>query len=334
MPLHYSDALTSWYRVHHRDLPWRRTSDPYAIWISEIMLQQTRVATVIPYYERFLARFPTIRALAEAEESDLLSHWAGLGYYYRARNMQKAARQMGPSYQFPKDYEQIRALPGIGDYTSAAIASIAFGLPYAVVDGNVLRVISRLKNDPSDIASQSTRRRFQTEADSLLDRAEPGLYNQAIMELGATICLPRNPQCLVCPVASFCEARRHGTQDCLPVKTKNTKSVDIERTLLLIQQDGKLLFHQRPPDSSLMPGFYELPEPEHLPGAEIRATHGSFRHGITFHNYTFHVVQASLKTVPDGYFWLSQTEWTTLPLSTIARKAIARFLSTIQDSRV
>lgn len=331
MSLHYPDpqpfrdALTAWYQQHRRDLPWRRTRDPYAIWVSEIMLQQTRVAAVIPYFDRFVGRFPTIQALAEAPESDLLAHWAGLGYYYRARNLQEAARQLAPACQLPADYERIRALPGIGDYTAAAVASIAFGLPYAVVDGNVLRVISRLRNDASNIASQSTRRRFQVEADALLDRTQPGIYNQAMMELGATICLPRRPQCLLCPVAQFCAARQQGTQDQLPLKTRNTKSVDLERTLLVVRRKGKLLFRQRPPESSLMPGFYELPEPEHLPRAQVVKEFGQFRHGITHHNYTFRVVEAVTPRIPVGFHWLSQKEWITLPLSTIAKKAISLF---------
>lgn len=325
MSLHYSalrQALLTWYEAHRRDLPWRRSRDPYRIWISEIMLQQTRVAAVIPYYERFLSRFPTIEALANAPEQELLAHWAGLGYYYRARNLQKAAQQLAPDYRIPADYDVMRALPGIGDYTAAAVASIAFDLPHAVVDGNVLRVISRLRNDPADIASQSTRRRFQIGADALLDRTQPGTYNQAMMELGATICLPRKPQCLLCPVAEFCAARAAGTQDRLPVKTKKTKSVDIDRTLFVIQRGDKLLFHQRPPDSSLMPGFYELPEPEHLPRAVVADQVGMFRHGITHHNYTFRVFHATVKRVPGSLHWLAPDQWAALPLSTIAKKAL------------
>jgi len=179
--------LTRWYARTKRDLPWRRTRDPYAIWISEIMLQQTRVAAVIPYYERFLRRFPDAAALAEASEQELLAMWSGLGYYSRARNLQKAARQMVERGTFPNDYASLRELAGVGDYTAAAIASIAFGLPHAVVDGNVRRVIARVINDghanPQELA------------DRLLDQRDPARWNQAVMERGATSCLPREPLC-------------------------------------------------------------------------------------------------------------------------------------------
>src|SRR6266516_234894 len=184
----FRKALLSWYAGAKRVLPWRETRDPYRIWISEVMLQQTRVAAVIPYYERFLARFPDLATLAAAPEQELLAAWGGLGYYSRARNLQRAAQQMRG--RFPSDYESIRALVGVGDYTAAAVASIAFGLPYAVVDGNVLRVLSRVTNDASDIGSLKTKKRMQALADTLLAQSDPGLYNQALMELGATVCLP------------------------------------------------------------------------------------------------------------------------------------------------
>ena len=179
--------LTEWYRHGHRALPWRATSDPYRIWVSEIMLQQTRAQAAIPYYERFLARFPAVEVLAAASEDEVLSLWAGLGYYTRARNLRRAAREIVTAGGFPRDYEAIRALPGVGDYTAAAIASIAFGLPYAVIDGNVLRVVARLENDASDIGSPRTRARFREAAQEWLDRRDPGRFNQAMMELGATV---------------------------------------------------------------------------------------------------------------------------------------------------
>jgi A/G-specific adenine glycosylase len=185
--------LAAWYDGARRDLPWRRTRDPYAIWVSEIMLQQTRVAAVIPYYERFLQRFPSPDALAQAPEEELLAMWSGLGYYSRARNLQKAARQITEAGDFPRAYTAIRELAGVGEYTAAAIASIAFDLPHAVVDGNVRRVLARLMNDGNLDVQQA--------AERLLDRRDPARWNQAVMELGATICLPREPRCGECPIA-------------------------------------------------------------------------------------------------------------------------------------
>jgi A/G-specific adenine glycosylase len=167
--------LVDWYRRHHRDLPWRRTHDPYRIWVSEIMLQQTRAQAVIPYYQRFLDRFPTVEDLAAAAEEDVLALWAGLGYYSRARNLRRAAQQMAAAGGFPRDYAAIRDLPGIGDYTAAAVASIAFGLPHAVVDGNVLRVVARMENDSADIAAPRTRERFRAIVRQWMGRLEPGL---------------------------------------------------------------------------------------------------------------------------------------------------------------
>ncbi len=180
-------ALARWFQREQRDLPWRRTRDPYAIWISEIMLQQTRVAAVIPYYERFLARFPDFHALAAAEETDVLTHWAGLGYYSRARNLQKAAKQMVDLGTFPRQHESILALAGIGAYTAGAVASIAFGLPHPAIDGNVRRVVIRLAGS-ADIS-------IEEEAAALIDTKDPGRHNQAMMELGALICIPREPRC-------------------------------------------------------------------------------------------------------------------------------------------
>src|SRR5712691_3306805 len=209
--------LITWYERAKRDLPWRRTDDPYAIWISEIMLQQTRVAAVVPYYERFLARFPKPAALADAPEPELLRMWSGLGYYSRARNLRKAANQIVDHGGFPRDYGSIRELAGVGDYTAAAVASIAFGLPFAVVDGNVRRVIARLLNQTSADAGK--------EAGLLLDRRDPGRWNQALMELGAVVCLPREPRCGECPIAAHCEALRRGAQGELPAKRARRATV-------------------------------------------------------------------------------------------------------------
>jgi A/G-specific adenine glycosylase len=229
--------LTRWYVRQHRDLPWRRTGDPYAIWVSEIMLQQTRVAAVIPYYERFLKRFPRVNDLAQASETELLSLWAGLGYYSRARNMHKAACQIVEAGGFPRDYESIRELAGVGDYTAAAVASIAFGLPHAAIDGNVRRVVVRLVGDPC-VDLEATARR-------IMDRRQPGRWNQAVMELGATVCLPREPLCDECPISGECQARRLGIQKDLPPKKKKVM-VRRDHTLLVIRRKGRILLTPSP----------------------------------------------------------------------------------------
>jgi len=317
----FRKSLLDWFGDQKRDLPWRRTKDPYAIWVSEIMLQQTRVAAAIPYFERFLARFPDSHALAAASEEDVLRHWAGLGYYYRARNMQKAAKLMSALGGFPRDYEAILTLPGVGDYTAAAVGSIAFGLPHAVVDGNVARVLSRL------FASNAGRKQIAEIAAELLDRKQPGDFNQAMMELGATLCLPKNPQCLLCPVAKFCKARKLGAQQEFPAPKVRTKNAQIERDLFWIERDGKVLAWQRPADARLMPGFWELPETEHLPMAERGNQIGAFRHGITVHNYriTLWRTAAPSKVVPskvESCHWLEIRGLSALPLSTIFKKAL------------
>jgi A/G-specific adenine glycosylase len=285
------------------------------------MLQQTRVVAVIPYYHRFLERFPNVEALAAAAESDLLACWSGLGYYSRARNLQKAAREMNGA--FPADYESIRALPGVGDYTAAAVASMAFGMPYAVLDGNVVRVLSRLSNEVGDVGSLSTRRRLQDLADELLDRRRPGMFNQAVMELGATLCLPKQPQCLLCPLAECCEARQAGTENQLPVKLRRIEPVKLQRTLLVIQKDGDILMWQRTADSRRLAGFWELPESHLLPSVKLGERLGEFRHSITNHNYVFSVNIATVDKRPTGYQWVSARQLEKFPLSTASRKALA-----------
>jgi A/G-specific adenine glycosylase len=321
---HISDLLLSWYSHGHRDLPWRQTSDPYRIWISEVMLQQTRAQAVIPYYERFLGRFPDVTALATSSEEDVLTLWSGLGYYSRARNLRRAAGQIQAAGGFPRAYEAIRALPGIGDYTAAAIASIAFDLPYAVLDGNVLRVVARMENDASDIASGATRERFRAVAQSWLDPTRPGLFNQAMMELGATVCLTRNPQCLLCPLLDLCRARAEGTAAQLPVKLRGKEPVHIEDRLLVARQRGRILLRQIESDSRRMAGFWELPTPLHLPQARTIGELGQFRHSITHHRFVFTVVaSAPPQASRDGAFrWIPVRELAHIPLSTTARKAL------------
>ena len=235
MPL-FARKLIDWYSQAHRPLPWRDTADPWAILVSEIMLQQTRASVVIPYWQRFLERYPTPAALAEAPEPELLAMWSGLGYYSRARNLQKAARAIAEAGGFRPDYDFLRALPGVGDYTAAAVASIAFGLKHAVLDGNVMRVAARLTADAGDIGAGVTRKRLQAAVDQLIPAGEPGAFNQALMELGATLCIPRQPQCLLCPVAEFCEGRKQGRAGELPVKLRQAVPIEEAMTLLIVER--------------------------------------------------------------------------------------------------
>jgi A/G-specific adenine glycosylase len=225
----FRKQLLAWFRQFQRDLPWRRTKDPYRIWISEIMLQQTRVAAVIPYYERFLARLPDVRALADAPPEEVLRMWSGLGYYSRARNLQKAAQQIVALHggEFPKEEKAALALSGIGPYTGAAILSIAFDAKHAVLDGNVARVLARLGAIRGDLRESRRWQSLQSTAQELLDPKTPGDWNQAMMELGAMVCTPRAPQCLLCPVAKFCRARQAVDPESFPEKRKKREAVQI-----------------------------------------------------------------------------------------------------------
>ena len=315
--------LLAWYRAGHRDLPWRNSRDPYRIWVSEIMLQQTRAQAVIPYYERFLARFSSVEALAAAEEEEVLALWSGLGYYSRARNLRRAAQQVTAAGGFPREYDAIRALPGIGDYTAAAIASIAFGLPHAVVDGNVVRVVARVTGDAADSGSARTRERFRAIAQEWLDPRDAGHFNQALMELGATVCLPRNPLCLLCPLSAHCRARQEGTAAQLPVKLRKTEPVRISGVLLLVRDGDKILLRQRGADSTRMAGFWDLPAPEDLPRAQVGESIGEIRHSITHHRYTLQVRVANARRPRGrGFAWFQAAKLGEIPFSTTARKAL------------
>jgi len=225
----FRKQLLAWFRQFQRDLPWRGTRDPYRVWLSEIMLQQTRVATVVPYYQRFLERFPNLHALAAAPEEEVLRVWSGLGYYSRARNLQKAAQQIVAEHrgEFPSRLEDVLALRGVGNYTARAILSIAFEKTHAVLDGNVLRVLARLGAVRGDLRASLRWQELQDSADAYLDRESPGDWNQAVMELGATLCTPKSPQCLLCPVAQFCQARKWGIADLLPEKQKKRVTVEL-----------------------------------------------------------------------------------------------------------
>jgi A/G-specific adenine glycosylase len=302
-------ALTRWYENAKRDLPWRRTRDPYNIWISEIMLQQTRVAAVIPYYERFLAAFPDAEALAREPETQVLTMWSGLGYYSRARNLQKAAQQIVSAGGFPSQYDSIRELAGVGDYTAAAVSSIAFGLPHAAVDGNVRRVIVRLLNQNDA--------EIQAEADRLLDRSDPGRWNQALMELGAMVCLPRSPRCGECPLAEHCKARRHGNQEELPSQRVKPSPIRLEKILLVIRRGERILLVP----SSRVKGFWDLPES--FKGVRQGKVLGDFYHTITYRRYHFTVRKASARKIPQGSIWWDPAQTRIVPLSTTTRKVLS-----------
>jgi len=322
-PAHFRTSLLEWYARHKRDLPWRRNQDPYRVWLSEIMLQQTRVAAVIPYSERFIERFGSVEALASASEQDLLAAWAGLGYYSRARNLQAAAKLVHERGRFPNEYERIQELPGIGDYTAAAISSIAFGLPRAALDGNVIRVLSRVLAEAGDIGSARTRFQLKAAASELIDPKRPGEFNQAMMELGATVCLPKQPQCLLCPVAEYCEARRSGRQREFPVKRKRGGSNVVAKQLLILRTQCGILFWRRPSTSRRLGGFWELPDPAQLPDARVEKTIGHFRHTIVDTIYCFQVLEGTTQTTPDGFSYLTKELLDEVPLSTTAKKALA-----------
>ena len=257
----FRKKLLVWYDNNKRDLPWRRSRDPYHIWVSEIMLQQTRVDTVIPYYKRFLEWFPTVENLAEAPEERLLKAWEGLGYYSRVRNMQAAAQQIMTEFggQFPNSYEEISSLKGIGPYTAGAISSIAFNLPEPAVDGNVMRVLARLFEVNHDIGNPSNRKIFQAMMEILIDPKRPGDFNQALMDLGSDIESPVNPRPEESPVKEFSEAYQNGTMDRYPIKAPKKKPIPIYLNALVVQnKDGKFLLEKNESEK-LLAGFWHFP---------------------------------------------------------------------------
>lgn len=282
-PAPFARALLAWYGREKRDLPWRLTRDPYAIWVSEAMLQQTQVATVIPYYERFLKRFPTLRALALADRQDVLKAWEGLGYYRRAVFLHEGARAVVARHggRFPTDPEAIRALPGIGDYTAGAIRSIALGQDAPLVDGNVIRVLTRLHAITRDAAGADVKRRLWTLAAALLPPGRAGDFNQALMELGALVCTPRGPLCAACPVSRFCRAKARGLVDRIPARTARKATPERREDVAVVSRGETLLLRKRP-EGGLLGGLWEFP-PTPVAGLKARpdGSLGRFRHAFT-----------------------------------------------------
>jgi A/G-specific adenine glycosylase len=269
-----SEPLIRWYQENKRSLPWRDIQDPYRIWVSEIMLQQTRVEAVKPYYERFLRELPDVKALAEAEEDKLLKLWEGLGYYNRVRNMQKAAQEIMVEHggEFPCTFEDIRRLTGIGNYTAGAIGSFAFGIPKPAVDGNVLRVVSRVTENYDDIMKQSVRTSMEQALENVMPKEQAGDFNQGLIELGAIVCVPNGaPKCEECPLTGFCKAYQKGVQEKLPVKSK-AKSRRIEKKTILVLKDGDTVAIRKRGKKGLLAGLYEFPNLEgHLSEDEVIA---------------------------------------------------------------
>jgi A/G-specific adenine glycosylase len=257
-------ALLAWYAEHRRDLPWRRSLDPYSVWVSEMMLQQTQVATVIPYFQRWMQRFPDVAALANAAESDVLHAWQGLGYYSRARNLQRAAALMVREHagRVPDAVEVLCALPGIGPYSAGAIASIAYGKAEPLVDGNVIRVLSRLFALRGDPNKNPLKTEIWSHARALVPAQEPGDFNQALMELGATVCSPRSPRCEVCPLAKLCQARAQGLQETLPELPARAKPTAVHMVAAIATRAGRVLVTKLNADAPRWAGMWLFPNAE------------------------------------------------------------------------
>jgi A/G-specific adenine glycosylase len=308
---HLRRALLRWYDENRRDLPWRRARDPYRIWVSEIMLQQTRVAAVLPRYEKFLQRFPSVEKLASARVSSVLAEWSGLGYYRRARNLHAAAKVIARKFSgaFPESSNQLRELPGIGRYTAAAIASIGFEEPVAVLDGNVERVLRRLLLCATAAESWNA-------AQELLDCQRPGDFNQAVMELGATVCLPGEPWCSRCPITKFCATRGTGQ---LP--NRKPRQVKASVSVVLATKGDSVLLVQRGANESLMSGMWELPT---LRDSVCKQkVLFRVRHSVTVTDYVVSVVAQS-EVSAEGGEWVDRRKLLKLPLTGLAKKILSK----------
>jgi A/G-specific adenine glycosylase len=332
MAVPFRRALLRWYEANHRDLPWRRTHDPYLIWLSEIMLQQTRVAAVLGHYRKFVERFPTVQALAEATEDEVLSAWSGLGYYRRARMLHRGAIEVVEKYQgkLPQTSEALLGLPGIGRYTAAAIASIAFGEPVAVVDGNVERVLRRIAGE--DLSSAETWQFAQI----LLMKARPGDSNQAMMELGATVCLPCAPKCLACPVRKWCATRGESPRLQPRIKQQKRELFCIleerlrpSRVIRTADAIREIRLIQRSKTHSLMAGMWELPQSSKSPRPfPASARWRTFRHCVTITDYTVHVLRdltsartGPFFTTPKGK-WIAASQIPNMPITGLTGKIL------------
>jgi len=318
----FTTTILEWFKENGRSLPWRETRDPYAIWLSEIILQQTRIEQGRPYWERFMKQWPTVEALAQATEDEVLREWQGLGYYSRARNLHTAAQQIVARGGFPTTLEGIKALKGVGDYTAAAIGSIAFNLPAAVVDGNVYRVLARHFGIDTPINTTEGKKLFaalaQDQLSSITDHRSPlpmegsgeaALYNQAIMDFGAIQCTPSNPQCLQCPLQDSCIAFREGRTDALPVKQKTLKVKERQLTYIYIRCNGYTAIHRRPA-GDIWQGLYEPWLTEQVPqGAVLQRQHVKhvLTHRILYADFWLWEVDKR-PTLPEGYFWIKEDE--------------------------
>ena len=318
----FTTTILEWFKENGRSLPWRETRDPYAIWLSEIILQQTRIEQGRPYWERFMKQWPTVEALAQATEDEVLREWQGLGYYSRARNLHTAAQQIVARGGFPTTLEGIKALKGVGDYTAAAIGSIAFNLPAAVVDGNVYRVLARHFGIDTPINTTEGKKLFaalaQDQLSSITDHRSPlplegsgeaALYNQAIMDFGAIQCTPSNPQCLQCPLQDSCIAFREGRTDALPVKQKTLKVKERQLTYIYIRCNGYTAIHRRPA-GDIWQGLYEPWLTDQVPqGAVLQRQHVKhvLTHRILYADFWLWEVDKR-PTLPEGYFWIKEDE--------------------------
>src|ERR1700722_12802071 len=324
--------LLRWYRRHHRQLPWRATRDPYRIWVSEIMLQQTRVETVLPYYARWVRVFPTVRALARAKNDRVLKLWEGLGYYSRARNLHRAAQTVVRDHhgKLPRTAEGLRQLPGIGRYTAGAIASIAFGERVPLVDGNVARVFARIFAIPDNVKTPRTMDKLWQLAEELVPNSNPGDFNQALMELGALVCTPANPRCEACPMRRVCVARAEGLVDQLPNRGQPQTAELVVVSAALVRRNGSLLM-QRRPERGLLAGMWELPTLGHRrfrkgkPLLELRHTITNRR--ITLCVFECQCARALQNKLPLELRWVSAAKMTQLSLPAAHPRAIKQILS-------
>ena len=338
-------ALLTWYRNHRRDLPWRRTKDPYAVWISEIMLQQTRVDTVIPYYDRFLRRWPTVCALAEADPEDIRAAWSGLGYYRRARLMRQAAQVIAEEHsgRLPADLNALRALPGFGRYTAGAVASIAFDIPAPAVDGNVARVLARLCGIDGDITRGAPQRRVWAVAEDLAQGEAPGDHTQAVIELGALVCGTKSPKCLLCPVNEACVARSEGTIDRIPPPRPKPTRKSVDLLGIVWHEAGRVLLAQQPEDG-LFAGLWTPPLLDgsieddailstlakrygwHAPSVEPV---GAFKHVLTHRDLNVRLVRATGASpdVAPPFRWVRLAEIDALGVPSLTVKALRQGLS-------